>query len=408
MNPRKIPRIIFKESKVPIYSLPDPLINSDNTPVSNEKEWWTKRRPEIMKLFEENVYGKMPGKPSKFGFEIKKLKRNALKGKSTLKEISIQIENNNKEITLNLLIFQPNNGEKPYKTFLGLNFYGNHTIHPSPDITITDQWIPNDKEQGITENKATESTRGMRAERWSVEHVIDRGYAIATVYNGDIDPDFDDGFQNGVHPLFYREGQNKPADDEWGTIGAWAWGLSRILDYFEHDEDIDHHRVIVFGHSRLGKTALWAGATDQRFAIVISNNSGAGGAALFRRKFGETIYYLNKTFPHWFCQNFKKYDEKENELPVDQHMLISLIAPRPVYVASAQEDFWSDPRGEFLSAKHADPVYKLLGTNGLNANEMPDIHHPIYSTIGYHIRSGDHDLTRYDLDRFLDFADKHL
>ena len=408
MNLRKGPRIIFNENKVPKYTLPDPLTFLDDTKVSNKKIWFNKRRSEILKLFNENVYGKMPGNPDKFSFELKLIKKNALAGKATLKEITISLEKNKKVITLNVLIFLPNSQKKPYPTLVGLNFHGNHAINKDPEITLPDQWVPNDNEYNITENKATESSRGMRASKWSAELVIERGYALATLYNGDIDPDFDDDFKNGVHPLFYKEGQSRPREDEWGTIGAWAWGLSRVMDYFEFDNDIDHERVLTFGHSRLGKAALWAGANDQRFAIVVSNNSGSGGAALFRRKFGETIYYLNKYFPHWFCKNFKKYDERESELPIDQHMLISLIAPRPVYITSAQKDFWSDTKGEFLAAKFADPVYKLLGTDGLNATKMPELNQPVMSTIGYHIRPGDHDLTKYDLERIIDFANMHF
>ncbi|MHA1669094.1 MAG: glucuronyl esterase domain-containing protein [Promethearchaeota archaeon] len=408
MNLRKRPRIIINETKVPKYELPNPLICLDGTKVSDMKIWFNKRRSEILNLFNENVYGKMPGRTDKFAFEIKSIKKNALAGKATLKEITISLENNKKIIRLNVLIFLPNNQKKPYPTLLGLNFYGNHTINQDPDITLPDEWVPNNNEYGITQNKAIESSRGIRASKWLAELIIKRGYALATLYNGDIDPDFDDDFKNGVHPLFYKEGQLRPKENEWGAIGAWAWGLSRVMDYFERDSDIDHKRVIVLGHSRLGKTALWAGANDQRFAIVVSNNSGCGGAALFRRKFGETIYNLNKYYPHWFCKNFKIYDERESELPIDQHMLISLIAPRPVYIASAQKDFWSDPKGEFLGAKYADPVYKLLGTNGLNITKIPKLNQPVLSTIGYHIRSGDHDLTKYDLDRYIDFANMHF
>jgi len=400
--------INFKEGEVPDYNLPDPLVCLDGTRVSDKTYWFKKRRPEILELFESQIYGKMPGKPEKISFDVTSLDTGALNGKATRKEVSVVIENNNAEIKMEILIYVPNSQPKPIAYFLALNFFGNHSIHQDPSISLSTHWMRRRKAYGIVKHQATENSRGVSSSRWAIDSIIDRGYALSTVYCGDIDPDFDDGFQNGVHPLFYKKGQIKPAPDEWGTIGAWSWALSRAMDYFEWDLDIDGSRVIVMGHSRLGKTALWAGAVDQRFAMVISNNSGSGGAALFRRKFGERISHLNSVFPHWFCDNFKKYNEKEDNLPIDQHMLISLIAPRPVYIASAEKDLWSDPYGEFLSAKYADPVYRLLGTNGLNTGEMPKLNQPVSSTIGYHIREGKHDVLTYDWEQYLDFADLHF
>lgn len=392
----------FSEEDVPAYTLPDPLKLSNGKKVRKTSQWTKKRRPELLKLFETEMFGKAPGRPKNQHYETLYSDVNALGGKAIRREVKVHFDNSGKHY-LKLLVYTPRNASGPVPLFLGINFKGNYAISEDPGILFpTEEEI---KAYGVLENRE----RGATVSRWPLDMIIDAGYGIATFYRGDIDPDYDDVFQNGVHPLFYKKGQDYPEPDEWGTIAAWAWGLSRAMDYLETDKTVDKNKVIVFGHSRLGKTSLWAGAKDTRFAMVISNCSGNCGAALSRRHYGETILKVNRHRPQWFCDNFLKYNDNEASLPFDQHELIALCAPRPVCVASATEDKYADPMGEFLAIQAASPVYALFGLEGLEGVEFPPADTPVgKGVLRYHVRTGKHDITAYDWEQYLRYANELL
>ncbi len=392
----------YDEARVPVYTLPDPLVFNDGSAVINKKKWG-KRRKEIYQYFENEVYGSVPEWKGSVKSTVVSLKDDALDGVAKRKEVRLELINGKHRVEVMILFYLPHNS-KNAPLFLGYNFHGNHTTTTEQDIIIPNSWVRNDKTIGTSENRANGNGRGKALSRWPMKEIVSRGFGVATVYYGDIDPDFDDGFKNGVHQLF----DSRRNSTSWGSIAAWAWGLSRVMDYLETDKEIDPKKVIVLGHSRLGKTSLWAAASDQRFAMAISNDSGCMGAAISRRKFGETVARINDAFPHWFCDNFKKYNGKEELMFVDQHELIALIAPRPVYVASAAEDLWADPKGEFLSCVFASPVYRLLGQEGFPAKEMPQLSEPVFGTVSYHIRPGKHDITLYDWQCYMDFAEHYF
>ena len=389
----------YDESKMPAYTLPDPLLFNNGQAVRNKADW-KKRRVELLTLFENEVYGKTPTGKVELSAVLISEKKDLLNGTATRREVQLKLKNKEAEVVLNLLVYLPKS-EKKVPLFLGYNFNGNHTVAADTGIVITNSWVRNNPAQGITANRSNESLRGSDASSWPVSEIVARGYGVATLYYGDVDPDFDDGFGNGVHALF----PGKRDSTSWGSIAGWAWGLSRVMDWLQNEKSIDAEKIIVLGHSRLGKAALWAGINDPRFAMVVSNESGCGGAALSKRIYGETVERINSSFPHWFCMNFRKYNNKEENLPVDQHELLALIAPRPLYVCSAEEDRWSDPKGEFLSCVGASPVYQLLGEQGFPTTDFPGLEQPVTGTIGYHIRPGKHDIKPYDWKCFMNFAD---
>lgn len=388
--------------------LPDPLIFADGTRVATPAQW-PKRRQELLQLFTEQMYGRMPGRPAQMRFHVYELDRHALGGKATREQIAILFRGQEDGPRMDLLVYVPNQVKRP-PVILGLNFWGNETIRSDPGIRISDRWVESSAGSlmdlsCVRNNRATEACRSIDAKRWPVEKILDAGYALATAYRGDLDPDRKDGYNESIRSAYPELAQG---GDNFSTIGAWAWGLSRALDYLHQDRLVDGNHVIAFGWSRLGKAAIWAGATDPRFAAVISNESGAGGAKIFHDVHGETVQLLNERFPYWFCGNFKQYNRRDAELPFDQNEVLALIAPRPLYIGSAILDENADPQGEFLAALAVTPVYQFLGAAGLPAAEWPAVNQPLLGHVSYHVRSGEHSVTDFDWEQYLHFADAYV
>lgn len=397
----------YDESKIPAFELPE-IFHDAPSDADSFQAAWPARRAELVEIFAEQMYGRAPTE----GFEVQcELIESgpSLGGKVTRRQYRVTVSTEAGNLPVDLAVFTPAAATERVPIFLGLNFYGNHTVANDPELIVTKSWSRNTASKGVVDNRATEAGRGTSRSRWPIEMICDAGFGVATCYCADFDPDIDDQFQNGVHALFPEHRPSTAQPDRWGTIAAWAWGLSRMLDAFEKNIDVvDSERVVVIGHSRLGKTSLWAAANDKRFAGAISNNSGCGGAALSRRAVGETVWRINTSFPHWFCPNFHAFNNNEAALPIDQHQLIAAIAPRPVYVASASEDLWADPRGEFLSIKMASPIYTRLGLPGLAISEFPEANSASISRLSYHLRAGEHDIRAWDWRNYLAFAEEFL
>jgi hypothetical protein len=367
----------YDESRVGSYTLPD-VMGGANRGIRTPAQW-APRREEILDLFRSTVYGRSPGPPEHLAFTVIEEDPHAMGGAATLRRVAISSRVADRSHQFELTLFLPNRpGRAP--VFLLIN------------------------------NRPASNTDPSRKEKsgfWPAEQLIARGYGIAAIQYGQLAPDDKEKFRSGVIALFGGDGSGDRGPYTWAALAAWAWGASRAMDYLVTDARVDAARVGIVGHSRGGKAALWAGAEDPRFALTVSNESGEGGAALSRRTYGETIQRINTTFPHWFADAYKAYNGRAADLPVDQHMLLALIAPRALYVASADQDLWSDPRGEFLSLAATSPVYRLWGDAVIAPEAMPGLDAPLVSgRRGYHVRTGGHDLTPYDWDRFADFADR--
>jgi len=371
------PGFNYDESRVGSYTLPE-LLRAGTSTVSTP-EAWRARRAALLDLFREHVYGRTPVALDSSRFDVVEKDAQAIGGSATLERIGIVSRKAGREHRFELTLFLPKTPAGPVPVVLLLN------NRPASN---------------------TDPTRKEKSGFWPAEEVLARGYGIAALQVAEIAPDDKDRFRDGAIRLFEGDGGAARPGNAWGALAAWAWGASRAMDYLETDPRVDRNRVAVLGHSRGGKAALWAGAQDERFAIVISNESGEGGAALSRRNFGETVARITDSFPHWFAGNYRGYAGRPQDLPVDQHMLVALVAPRAVYVASADGDLWSDPRGEFLSLANASPVFALWGEKSIASGDMPPLDHPlVVGRRGYHVRTGTHNLTPYDWQRFIDFAE---
>lgn len=385
--------------------LPDPLLAFNGQKIGSAEQWRSQRRPELKALFEFYMYGRAPAAPDNLRATVVHRDEKYFGGKATKKDLTLTFGPEGTP-PLHLLLVVPNKRQRPAAVFVGANFHGNHTLVDDPTVALPTVWVPS-RGPEVEHNRATDAGRGTSLGVWNLEGSIDRGYAVASFYCGDVDPDKPD-FSDGVHAAYYKSGQTEPGPHEWGTIAAWAWGISRAVDYLITDDDLDAKRIAVVGHSRLGKTALLAAAMDERIAMAIPLQAGCGGTAPSRGKVGESVKQINDHFPHWFCDTFKQFNSQVDRLPFDQHSLVALVAPRPVLFANAVEDQWANPAGQFEVLKAANPVYRLLGVDGLNVEQMPENGRLVGDCLGYFIRPGKHSMTLIDWQAFWNFADQHF
>lgn len=393
----------YDEGKVGAVRVPPLLRFADGARVRTPTDW-TRRRQELLAAFSSHMYGRTPVGLPAFTMRAVEEPVAALDGRAWRQQLRLEWPGG---IFADLLVFRPRH-DRSVPVFVGLNYFGNHAVHPDPGIRLSERWMRASAPHFIVNHRATEQTRGTMARRWPLPLIIERDCAVLTAYYGDFAPDDPSVVETGMAPLAAPHLADIPEDERWGAIGMWAWGLSRIREAAAMVPGLDATRAIAIGHSRLGKAALWAGAQDERFAMVVSNDSGEAGAALARRTYGETMARITTAFPHWFCRKLSTFATRVEALPFDQHALLALVAPRPLHVASAVEDRWADPRGEFLATREADPVWTLHGHRGLGAKKMPPVNRPVGTRVRYHIREGGHDITQYDWAQYLDTVKAQL
>lgn len=393
----------YDEAKVGNYALPDALVLSNGKAVHDPKTWSKKRRPEIVAMFETQQYGRAPGRPHNESFDVFEAGTVALNGKAIRKQVLIHLDKDKSAPTIQLLVYLPARSKRPVPMLLSINFGAVQDAVDDPGIKPETIWDPK------TNTRIMPKERGHFG-RLDVEPFLDAGIGVATFYYGDVDPDYPEGFAHGIRSRYLKPGQKERADDDWGSISAWAWGMSRVEDYFETDKDIDAHRVAIHGVSRLGKTVMWAGAHDQRFAAVIASCSGEGGAALSHRDYGETIAHLTapSRYPYQFAANYAKYAGFPDKAPFDANLLIALIAPRPLLLQTGDSDKWSDPKGEFLAEVAAGPAYRLLGKEDLGTDVWPAAKQPILHDLSYYMHDGGHGMVPSDWGIYLQFLKTHL
>lgn len=391
----------YDESRVGSYSLPDLLTLENGKKVTTPKQWYGKRRPEILKIVEDNQFGKYPKKKSPLRYKVRQ--DYGFGGTTIRKQITVYFSKDDNGPRMDVLLYLPKEKSGPSPVLLNLSFSPNNVSVADDGVSPGRRWDASTKTPILAETPTGERNYTLDA---YIKKFTEAGYAFATLCYTDIEPDFEGGKELGVRSLFEEDVK----DNEWGAISAWAWGVSRIMDYFEKDPDIDASRVALTGCSRLGKATLWTAAADRRFAVVIASCSGEGGAAISRRNYGETVAHLVEPthFPYQFCKNYSLWGNKVNEMPMDAHMLISLIAPRPLLLSTGSTDKWSDPKGEFVAATEAGKVYELLGKDDLGTTAMPPAESPILHTLGYVMHEGGHGVLPQDWDYYLMFLKKYL